>query len=331
MEYEDDSTYNPREYPYLPLKIVKSWEDKAKSLGVSEVARSRRGFLTAYKKAGGNHRRLSDEWRIKRDGFIARHMAQVENNDESLLTEDGSPTRRLLALIMWAFSPIKIRPNIKRRNSDRDIRALERRGDDDYTQARLLREKVRSGLLTEDRLITAARLGYEPARLASGESVNSSEREAIIWTIGSDRLIALSVLTSRSMVSLACKWAKSVLPIWESRYPDDMRPRKAIEAALYWINFPTRRSELAAEREAHYANRVASATIDRTIASAARSAASAAFAAYLSTNREETSVHTSYTAFDAAYAISREYESVERNAAFDAQRLDVIQALITPD
>ena len=72
--------------------------------GVSEVARSPRGFLTAYKKAGGKASALSDSWKAKREAFIARHMAQVKQNNEPLM-KDGKPTRRHLALIAWAYSP----------------------------------------------------------------------------------------------------------------------------------------------------------------------------------------------------------------------------------
>lgn len=43
---------------YLPIGCVKRWEKVAASKGVSKVARSRRGFLTAYKKAGGNPKKL---------------------------------------------------------------------------------------------------------------------------------------------------------------------------------------------------------------------------------------------------------------------------------
>lgn len=65
-------------------------------LGVSEVARSPRGFLTAYRRAGGNAANLSTEWKKKRLAFIARHMAQYRK----------SPSyRRRLSLITWAYDP----------------------------------------------------------------------------------------------------------------------------------------------------------------------------------------------------------------------------------
>lgn len=80
----------------LSLKTIKKYESEMKEKGVSEVARSPRGFLTAYKRAGGNPKKLSDDWKKKRNAFIARHGAQYKKN----------PTRRRrLALIAWAHDP----------------------------------------------------------------------------------------------------------------------------------------------------------------------------------------------------------------------------------
>lgn len=92
-------------YRFLPLRVVEEFEPLAKARGVSVVARSRQGFLGAYRRAGGRKSSLGDHWTAKRDGFIARHMAQAKAGHEPLFEPDGTPTRRHLALIMWAFSP----------------------------------------------------------------------------------------------------------------------------------------------------------------------------------------------------------------------------------
>ena len=92
------------EYDYLSLKEVERWEPVARAMGVSKVARSRRGFLTAYKAAGGKWQNLPMEWREERDGFLERHLAQLYDREEPLYKK-GKPTRRHLALIMWAMSP----------------------------------------------------------------------------------------------------------------------------------------------------------------------------------------------------------------------------------
>jgi hypothetical protein len=79
----------------LSLKTIKKHESEMRRLGVSEVARSPRGFLTAYKRAGSPSK-LSENWKRKRRGFIARHGKQYKKN----------PTkRRRLALIAWGHDP----------------------------------------------------------------------------------------------------------------------------------------------------------------------------------------------------------------------------------
>ena len=83
-------------YKYMSLSKIKEKEPEMRRLKVSQVARSPRGFLTQYKRAGGNPAKLSDGWKNKRRGFIARHKAQYDVN----------PTkRRKLALQAWAFNP----------------------------------------------------------------------------------------------------------------------------------------------------------------------------------------------------------------------------------
>lgn len=96
-------------YPMLALSTVSRLEPLADARGVSRVARGPGGFLPAYRQAGGSRTKLPDAWKRKRDGFIARHLAQVQDNDEPLWETsgrwEGSPTRRHLALAMWAYSP----------------------------------------------------------------------------------------------------------------------------------------------------------------------------------------------------------------------------------
>lgn len=103
---------------FLKLSVVLEYEPLAKALGVSKVARSARGFLAAYKKAKTKDK-LSKAWLTKRKNFIARHMAQLKKNKEPLWVPLGGalakgslkgkpsiiPTKRHLALIMWAYSP----------------------------------------------------------------------------------------------------------------------------------------------------------------------------------------------------------------------------------
>ena len=96
----------PQTYPYMPLDAVEDHVPAMQQLGVSKVARSPRGFLTAYRIAGGDPRLLAqmrvagrnESWARRRHNFIARHLPQYEKN----------PTwRRCLALIAWAFDPTR--------------------------------------------------------------------------------------------------------------------------------------------------------------------------------------------------------------------------------
>lgn len=85
-------------YKHLPLSEIAKYEPEMRRLKVSIVARSPRGFLTYYKKIGGVPAKVSEHWRAKRNGFIARHLAQYSKN----------PTyRRFLALVAWAYMPAK--------------------------------------------------------------------------------------------------------------------------------------------------------------------------------------------------------------------------------
>ena len=75
----------------MSLKDVLKYESEMEKENVSRVARGKGGFLTAYKDG-----KLNDEWKKKRNGFIARHLAQYIKN----------PTyRRRLALNAWAYNP----------------------------------------------------------------------------------------------------------------------------------------------------------------------------------------------------------------------------------
>jgi len=94
-----------REPKWMPLSLAAKFEPMAKERGVSDVARSKRGFFTQYKKVGGRFAQLDPWWRNRRNNFVNRHMAQVRKHGEKLVDSQGRPTRRHLALIMWAYSP----------------------------------------------------------------------------------------------------------------------------------------------------------------------------------------------------------------------------------
>jgi len=50
------------------------------------------------------------------------------------------------------------------------------------------------------------------------------------WAVLREELIPAEIL-----YEFGCQCAERVLPIWEEKYPDDDRPRKAIEAKRAWM------------------------------------------------------------------------------------------------
>lgn len=98
------------ELPWLSVEIVRAAIEAARRKGASPVAAWRGGFGPAYLDADGDFRSLGvssagEPWRARRNNFVARHMAQVESRRESLWDKHGDPTRRHLALAVWAYTP----------------------------------------------------------------------------------------------------------------------------------------------------------------------------------------------------------------------------------
>lgn len=88
--------FNNKEYPYMTLAQISKYEPEMAISGVSKVARSPRGFLPQFKRSNGNPNNLSEFWRRKRNGFIARTLP-------SYLAHKTE--RRRLSLITWAYKP----------------------------------------------------------------------------------------------------------------------------------------------------------------------------------------------------------------------------------
>ena len=97
-------------YAWMPLRSVLALVPLMEAEAVSEVARSPRGFLTAYRRAGGDPKRLGSDsysgqdWVKRRNNFVARHMGQILKRSEPLWV-GSQPSRRHLALIAWGFTP----------------------------------------------------------------------------------------------------------------------------------------------------------------------------------------------------------------------------------
>ena len=102
-------------------------------------------------------------------------------------------------------------------------------------------------------------------------------------------MLTLDSLNSDKPISafLAIGFAEKALPIWEAEYPEDMRPRRAIEAAKEWLKNPSDTdTDTAANTAASAAARSANA-----VAYAAYAAYAAAYAANALGVDKETLIH----------------------------------------
>ena len=98
-------------FKYQKINTVNAMIPLIESMNVSAIARSKRGFLRAYKRLKTPAKMKLTQapgslqsWDQKRTAFVKRQIAQAKSNGESWWV-DGFPTRRHLALIAWAYSP----------------------------------------------------------------------------------------------------------------------------------------------------------------------------------------------------------------------------------
>jgi len=101
----------------------------------------------------------------------------------------------------------------------------------------------------------------------------------------------------RLAVTIAIFFAEDVLPIFEKEYPEDKRPRKAIEAAKAWIVNPCRETANAAYADAYpddasyAANAAHAAAANAAYAAHANAAANAAYATAAAANAAAAAAH----------------------------------------
>lgn len=93
-----------REYLWMTYAQADAYRPEAERKKVSEVARSKGGFMGQYRQAktAKNMRQRpvrgykNQTWGDRRHNFIKRHMAQYTKH---------KTYRRWLALVMWAYRP----------------------------------------------------------------------------------------------------------------------------------------------------------------------------------------------------------------------------------
>ena len=150
---------------------------------------------------------------------------------------------------------------------------------------------VRVGVWTKDEkpklcksgwhLATEAGIG-EHARvdavlwIAEGRGKSDEQPDKIAFT--SARLVKeVGTLTQRICVRWAAECSKRVLHLYEDKYPDDKRPREAINAALAWAKDPSDKNRDAANAAANAAYAAYAAYAANAAANAAKAAANAAY------------------------------------------------------
>ena len=120
-------------------------------------------------------------------------------------------------------------------------------------------------------------------------------------------------------MSIFC--AKQVLPLFEAKHPDDLRPRKAIEAAERVLEHDTEENIQAAAYAAYYA---ASAAANAAYAASAASASAAAYSAANAADSAYASNSAAYAAYAAYYAAyyAASASAASANAAYYASSSD---------
>ena len=111
------------------------------------------------------------------------------------------------------------------------------------------------------------------------------------------------IMNKNQSVQYAIFAAEQVIDIYEGKYPNDKRPRNAIEAAKAYVQNPSKKTKAYAAADAAYAAYAAYAAAYAADAAAyaAYAAAAAAYAAYAAAYADDAADATTYATY-AAYA-----------------------------
>jgi len=127
----------------------------------------------------------------------------------------------------------------------------------------------------------------------------------------------------RLAVTIAVFFAEDALSFWEAEFSEDIRPRKAIEAAKEWLANPCEET-VAASRAASYASYASRAAYAATAhaahaaANAAANAANAANAATAHAAHAANAAAAAKAAYAAAHAAANAAYAANANAAYAA-------------
>ena len=130
--------------------------------------------------------------------------------------------------------------------------------------------------------------------------------------------LIVRVMTYKQYIAYAIFAAEQVIDIFEKKYPEDNRPRKAIEAAKKCLENPTAENNADAAYVA-YAAYAAYAAYVADAAYAAYAVAAAAYAAYAAD-----AVAAAAYAADAAYAYA-DADAADADAANTGMRIKILE------
>ncbi|MDD5354956.1 MAG: Imm5 family immunity protein [Candidatus Omnitrophica bacterium] len=133
--------------------------------------------------------------------------------------------------------------------------------------------------------------------------------------------VIIKLFNRKQKIQYAIFAAEQVINLYEEKYPNDKRPREAIEAAKAYLNKPTQKNKDAAADAAYAAYAAADA------AYAAHAAAYAAHAAAYAAHAAAYAADAAYVAHAAAYAADAAYvaDAAAYAAAYAEMKTKIIR------
>ena len=185
------------------------------------------------------------------------------------------------------------------------------------------------GFNCSDRVIDA--LNYVKGEIlceVEAKGTSFTDKDKSTWE--SMRIIKAWHWKKEDSVALEIFSAELVIDVFEKKYPDDKRPRQAIEAAKAWVNIPNQKNSDAAYTAASGAYAAAYAASGAYAAAyaasdAARAAASAAHAADAAYAADDAASAASYAAYAAAYAASGADKTLDKIEAWIRKRIKTLE------
>ena len=173
-------------------------------------------------------------------------------------------------------------------NPDDDLRRLQRlalQTEDPSDQAKYITALLRAGEISQSSIEIASELGHPAAQILIPGPVNWSN-----WDIKETVLKLINTQQCSLVVRIMAEYAQRSLIVFETGYPEDVRPKLAVEAAIRWYQEPNEANAAAAAE----ASGAAASSANRTerlalyaASCAARAAAGAAKIAYLCMDRTD--------------------------------------------